>query len=92
MILTDSSEGCWNAISPKPTGISNQIYFRSASTLGSTSQIFESNGVLYAHYSGGDVAISNACIAGQGTANTVNGLKALCTDSLRNYNVYFYHD
>lgn len=92
LILTNDSEDCWNAISPKPTGITNQIYFRSASSLGSTSQIFEENNQLYAHYSSGNVKISNACIAGQGTATTINGLKNLCTEGVKKYNVYFYHD
>ena len=91
LMLTDSSESCWNVISPKPNGITNQLYFRSASSLGSTSQIFERGGVLYAHYSSGNVAISEACIAGEGTATTIAGLKALCTDSLSNYNVFFSH-
>ncbi len=76
LMLTDSSEACWNSASPKPTGISNQLFFRSASGLGKTTQIYENNGKLYVHYSSGDVIISNACIAGKGTATTVKGLES----------------
>ena len=93
LMLTDSSEGCWNVISPKPKGITNQIYFRSASKLGQASHVFESGGKLYVSYGNGkNVEISNACIAGAGTATTVSGLKALCTSSLTHYNVFFYHN
>lgn len=91
-MLTDSSEACWNSASPKPTGISNQLFFRSASGLGKTTQIYESNGKLYVHYSSGDVIISNACIAGKGTATTVKGLESLCTNGKGGHNVFFYHD
>lgn len=90
-IVEVSKDGTINVISPKPTGITNQIYFRSASTLGNTSQIFESNGVLYAHYSSQNVTITNACIAGKGTATTVAALKKLCTNGVNYYNVFFYH-
>jgi len=96
LLVTDSSEACWNAISPKPYGFSNQLFFRAARYLGDTSAVFESNGVLYIRYTSNntirDVAISNACIAGKGTATTVDGLKALCTNGTKKYNVYFYHD
>ena len=92
LMCTNSDEACWNSISQKPLGISNQRFFRSASSLGSTSQVFEVNGQLYAHYPSNDVAISNACIAGEGVATTVAGLRALCELSVNNYNVFFYHD
>ncbi len=91
LICTNDTEACWNSISPKPTGITNQTYFRSAIKIGDRTQIFEENGVLYAYYSTGNVAIENACIAGKGTATTEKGLKAYCTEGLSNYNVYFYH-
>lgn len=91
-MLTNDSEACWNTISSKPKGITNQIYFRSANTLGSTSQIHENQGNLYVHYNTGDVAITNACIAGMGTSTTVAGLKKLCIEGEKKYNVYFYHD
>ncbi len=91
LILTDNSESCWNSISPKPIGITNQVYFRAASRIGDHSQIFESNNILYAHYRSGDVAITNACIAGKGTATSENGLRQLCTGSIGDYNVFFYH-
>ena len=48
-------------------------------------------GKLCVNYGKGDVPISNACIAGNGTATSISGLKALCTDELKYYNVYFYH-
>lgn len=92
LMLTDCSETCWNSASPKPTGISNQLFFRSANGLGKTTQIYESNGVLYVHYNSGDVVISNVCIAGKGTATTINGLEALCTNGKGGHNVFFYHE
>lgn len=93
LICTNNTEACWNSISPKPTGITNQTYFRSASYIGDRTQVYEENGVLYAYYAdtGVSMAIENACIAGVGTATTEAGLKALCTEALKNYNVYFYH-
>lgn len=92
LILTNDSEACWNVISAKPKGITNQVYFRSAKSLGNTSQIYQKGEQLYAHYAEGDVAISNACIAGQGTSTTVKGLQSLCSDGADKYNVFFYHD
>lgn len=93
LICINDTEACWNSISPKPTGITNQTYFRSASSIGDRTQVYEENGVLYAYYAdtGVSMAIENACIAGVGTATTEDGLKALCTEALKNYNVYFYH-
>ncbi len=92
LMLTNDSESCWNVISQKPVGITNQYYFRSASKLANSTQIFESGGKLYAHYTSGDVLIQNVCIAGKGTATTVNGLKSLCTNGTGYYNVFFYHN
>lgn len=92
LMLTNSSEDCWNVIAAKPLGFSNQLYFRSASSLGSNSGVYEQGGVLYAHYSSRDVAISNACIAGQGTSTTVQGLKNMCVNGVSKYNVFFYHN
>lgn len=92
LMLTNSSEDCWNVIAAKPLGFSNQLYFRSASSLGSSSSVYEQGGVLYAHYSSRDVAISNVCIAGQGTSTTIQGLKNMCVNGLSKYNVFFYHD
>ncbi|MCM1090235.1 MAG: cell wall hydrolase [Butyrivibrio sp.] len=92
LILTNDSEACWDSVSPKPKGITNQLYFRSADSLGKTSGVFEKNGALYVRYDSNDTAITNACIAGKGTATTVSGLKKLCTEGEKKYNVYFYHD
>lgn len=91
LICTNDTEACWNSISPKPTGITNQTYFRSADSLGESGGIFEKNGVLYAYYKSGSVAIENVCIAGKGTATTIKGLEAYCTEGAGNYNVFFYH-
>lgn len=91
LLCTNDTEACWKSIAPKPTGITNQTYFRSASSLGESNQIFEKNGVLYAYYKSGSVAIENACIAGKGTATTIKGLKEYCTEGVGNYNVFFYH-
>ena len=91
LMCTNSDAACWNSVSQKPLGISNQRYFRSANTLGSTSQIYEENGQLYAHYNTKNVAISNACIAGKGVSTTVAGLRALCESDVSKYNVFFYH-
>ncbi|MCM1128180.1 MAG: hypothetical protein NC251_13945 [Lachnoclostridium sp.] len=91
LILTNDSESCWNSISPKPNGITNQLYFRSADTLGTSDGIYEKQGKLYVNYGTGDVAITNACIAGKGTATTVNALNNLCTGGQKGYNVFYYH-
>lgn len=39
LMLTNSSESCWNTIAAKPLGISNQLFFRSASSLGKSSSV-----------------------------------------------------
>ena len=91
LMLTDSSEGCWNVIAPKPKGISNQVYFRSSQKLGVSNGIFESGGKLYLYYSNGSKAITNACIPGRGTSTTINGLKSLAS-GMTNYNIFFYHN
>ena len=91
LMLTDSSEGCWNVIAPKPKGISNQVYFRSSKKLGVSNGIFESGGKLYLYYKTGSKAITNACISGVGTSTTINGLKSLAS-GMAKYNVFFYHN
>ena len=91
LMLTDSSEGCWNVIAPKPKGISNQIYFRSSGKIGVSNGIFESGGKLYVYYSDGSKTITNACISGVGTSTTISGLRSLGA-GMTNYNVFFYHN
>lgn len=91
LMLTDHTEACWNATVRKPAGISNQVYFRSAEKLGV--EIKEnSDNQLYVSYNSGDVLIYKACVAGMGTAATIDGLRALMTEDESKYNIYFYHD
>ncbi len=84
----------WDQLGMRPTGITNQKWFRSADKLHDLSQFKYENGQLYTYYaySGKYIAITNACIAGVGVYTTITGLENACGGNTGNYNVFFHHN
>lgn len=90
LLTTDTND--WDQLGMRPTGITNQRYFRSASSLYNLNQFKYENGQLYAKYSSGYTSITNACIAGVGVYTTLDDLSNACGGDTSNYNVFFYHN
>lgn len=75
-VLTDSSKDTWSHVVPRPYGISNQIYFVSASSKINGKKITDvSGGVQLVDKNGNKSMIYDIAMAGKGIYNTAAELE-----------------
>lgn len=96
LMCTNSAEDCWNATVGKPSGISTQVYFRSAKNHLIYGQSFfdTSSGICFTYDNGTTVNVCNVAIAGLGSFSTVEAMRSQYNTldaSAQWCNIYFNH-